>query len=462
MVRWVRRLSIRSRIALGSLLAAAVVVGISAVALDAHIEQIVRGTETTLAEGDLAPFAADIRSNPGEDPDAPAPGVMVLIQSPTGVAVDTMPSELSTAVTTREPSADHFRIETADHVRYTVAAQSVHTAEGTWRLWAARSGVSGDLTLERLDSVLIFGAAAVVLAFGLAAWILAAAALRPVERMRRTAESFGGSAGSGLLPVGPADDELTDLARTLNDMIVSTQSAADRERDMVSAASHELRTPIAVLTTQLELAHRSFGDAQALERAIVAAEESCRRLSRLASNLLELSRLDARRGQAAKSTLAELETEVMEAVDRARLLAGIHGPSIEFASALEDSESMVELSREEFSRILDNLTSNSIRATPESGDVKVCLDQDDRVLRLRVTDTGPGFPADFAPRAFERFARPDQARDEASGGSGLGLALVDAVARAAGGKATIGSSTRENIGAEVVVELPIRREPANM
>ncbi|MGK9147110.1 HAMP domain-containing histidine kinase [Plantibacter flavus] len=470
---WLRRLSIRARITLGSVLVAVVLVTAASLAMHQRLEQIVHDSEVTLAQGDLSSFAADIRANPTEPPDQPAAGILVSVQAPDGsIPVDTMPHDIREVVLATDGEDRGSRtgerldpqgtstVVTDERVRFTVVGETVSTAEGEWQLWAARSGAGSDLTVEALDRALLIGAVVLVLAFGATAWLLATAALRPVNLMRRTAESLGTSSHSGdeqredggLLPVGPAEDELADLARTLNDFIVRTRSAAEREREMVSAASHELRTPIAVMTTQLELAHRSFGDADALERVVREAEGSLHRLARLASNLLELSRLDANPTDDRTTTARALESELMEAVDRGRLLAGAGGPAIEFSVALQDDATSFGVSSTSFSRVLDNLLANALAATPQTGTVRLELRQLDDELVLTVTDTGRGLPEEFIPRAFERFSRPGEARDVASGGSGLGLALVDAIIRGAGGEARIANG--DSGGAAVTVTLP--------
>ncbi len=282
-----------------------------------------------------------------------------------------------------------------------------------------------------LGSIILVGV------FGGAAWLFATLALRPVARMQRTARTLSLDAKGGELPVGTVHDELSELAITLNAFIRRMRDTALREREMVSAASHELRTPLSVMTTQLELAHKHFGDAQALEEEIRSAERSLDRLSRLAGNLLELSRLDAATPDAQSGNAAALESELMDAVDRGRLIAGVSGPEIELATEITDPHATYGLSVTAFSRILDNLLSNSLQATPQDGMVLLDLSQHEHSIVLAVGDTGHGIPEDFIPHAFERFARPDEARTASSGGSGLGLALVDAIVRNAGGFAAI-------------------------
>ena len=225
---------------------------------------------------------------------------------------------------------------------------------------------------------------------------------------------------------------------------------------MVSDASHELRTPLAVVATQLELAHASFGDAAALEREVLAAEVSLARLSRLATMLLELSQIEALEasgapGRGEEATGAELVSEVMLAVDRARLLAGPDGIAVEFDASVGRDAERYPVSPTSFGRIVDNLVMNSIAACDPGGRVTLDLRQLDEGLRVVVTDTGTGISHDFLPLAFDRFSRPDSSRARSSGGSGLGLALVQALVDRARGSVSLENGT---IGAIATVQIP--------
>ncbi|NQX28122.1 HAMP domain-containing histidine kinase [Microbacteriaceae bacterium VKM Ac-2854] len=449
----IRALSIRARITLGSLLVAILAVTAVSFALHGQFLSIVHQSEVTLAEGDLAAFETDLRQNPTETPDQPAAGILVYLRSPNGdVAVDTTPHDIHQFIEHGTASAPIQTVVTDENVRFTIVTRSVETAAGTWELWAARSGASGDLTVAALDRTLVVSAGGLVFVFGIAAWLLTTAALRPVARMRRTAQSLSDQPGGEELPVGPARDELSDLAQTLNAFIVRMRDTAAREREMVSAASHELRTPLAVVITQLELAHRHFGDAPALEREIRAAEGSLSRLAQLAANLLELSRLDAGSSTNESADAATLETELMSAVDRMRLMAGPAGPEVELETDIARPDADYPLSVTAFARILDNLGANALAATPASGRIVFGFLQQGGSAVISVSDTGRGIPEHFIPHAFERFSRPDEARAPGDGGSGLGLALVHALVATTGGSVTIGN--RDPSGVVVTAILP--------
>ncbi len=265
--------------------------------------------------------------------------------------------------------------------------------------------------------------------------MLSTAALRPVTRMRVDAEKLGSGEGSERLPVGRARDEIAALATTLNAFLDRVRRTTERERQVLSDAAHELRTPLAALTTQLELAHDSFGDPEALAAQVVAAERSVARLSSLAANLLALSRLDAGQLELSVTGADQLVDEFMQAVDRARLVALPSGTDVSYAVDVPDPAASYRMSVTALSRIVDNLAANSIAAT--NGRVAISLEQQPSQLVLTVLDDGPGMPPEFLARAFDRFSRADDSRASSTGGSGLGLALVDALGSAAGGSVTL-------------------------
>jgi signal transduction histidine kinase len=425
------RLTIRTRITAGSVFVAAVIFVIALVAVRGQVAAILSNADSTLAKGDLTTFINELVTKPSSTLDDPGTGVMLYVRSPSGtVQVDTMPHAIHEQLDHRAGADEQF---TVDNGEFVVVGRVVKTAEGEWSLWAARSQASSDLVLSVLDTTLVVGAVVLLAAFGLASWLLASAALRPVERMRRRAEALGDDPHEGGLPVGPARDEIAQLATTLNALLDRIRRSADREKQMVSDAAHELRTPLSVLRTQLELAHDNFGDAEALAAQIVAAEASVDRLSSLATNLLELSRLESKDARPKPSSFEQLVTELMASVDRARMLGLAREIEVGFTVESRDDLARFAIGTDGFSRLVDNLLTNSISAVDEGGTVFVTLTQAGADLSLTVRDDGPGMPESFIPHAFDRFSRPDDSRTSSTGGSGLGLALVAAIANDAGG-----------------------------
>jgi two-component system OmpR family sensor kinase len=446
-----RSLSIRTRITLGSALVAIVVIAIAIVGIRINAESTLHSSDVTLAATDLASFQKDLLENGGVHVDSPGAGILVLIRDPRGdVQASTLPDEVRESVESRRPSNATFSAS-EDGSPYVVVARTVTTSNGTWGLWAARSTASSRLVLANLDAALIVGGLLALVAFTLASWLLATVALRPVTAMRRRAQTLSGTGEDERLPVGSANDELSALAITLNNFLDRVHDGTLRERRMVSDAAHELRTPLAALRTQLELAHDDFGDADALAREIRGAESSVARLTALANGLLELSRIEGADKDTGRATITQLVDESMGSVDRARMLALAKGVEVSFATGELDDTACYAIEPDAFARVVDNLFSNAINAAGEAGAVELVLRDDRGTLEVEVADNGPGVPKSFLPTAFDRFSRPDDSRSAADGGSGLGLALVRAIAESAGGTARL--ANREN-GAVATIRLP--------
>ncbi|WP_349898120.1 sensor histidine kinase [Parafrigoribacterium soli] len=445
------RLSIRWRITLGSLLIAAVFFGGAGAVFRLQVDSILHRTASTLLANDAEQFENSLLKNGGAAVDEPGRGQLVAVVSPTGVVeVDTLPRMLAvrldsllnfdTTVHTIEGKDDSYLVRNA----------AVKTKVGTWHVVTARNQEAFTILLDQLSIALLVAAGLLLVGFGVASWLLTAAALRPVTRMRRQAEVLSARGSTEPLATGPARDELSALATTLNEFILQLRLAAERERQMVSDASHELRTPIAILKTQLELAHLAAGDAVALEAEISAAEHSVERLARLANGLLELSQVQAGSPDVA-SPFETLAAELASSVDRARLLAASTNITVDFEITGDVEPLDYPLATENFGRLVRNLTANAITALGELGSVRVGLSQSGTALVLTVSDDGPGMPPDFIPAAFDRFSRPDEARNAEAGG-GLGLAIVHSIVTAAGG--TVVLENQAAGGLRVTVTVP--------
>ena len=446
-----RRLSVRARITIGSLIVAAVLVTVALLVVREQVGAILSNADVALAEGDLTPFENDIVADPVAEVDNPGTGVLVYVRNPAdSVQVNTLPHDINGVIAGRAPASEQFAFTDDEGRDFIVVGREVTTTAGTWALWSARSTSSSELALAGLDRVLVIGGIVLLVGFGAASWLLATVALRPVARMRKRADALGTSL-DGELPVGDAQDELAALATTLNQLLARVRAASVREKQMVSDAAHELRTPLASLTTQLELAHDDVDDAPALAEHLRGAESSVARLAALATNLLELNRLDAEGRAPSRATSGELTTELMGAVDRARMLALSRSIDVAFEVGGGDGGHDYRIDPTAFGRLVDNLLVNAINAVPDRGVVAVDLAENSTGLRLAVTDTGPGMPEEFIPKAFERFSRPDVARTGSAGGSGLGLALVHAIVVDAGGEVRLRNTDG---GFEVEVVLP--------
>ncbi|PPF77856.1 hypothetical protein C5B96_15025 [Subtercola sp. Z020] len=320
-MRWPRRLSIRVRLTAGTLIIAAVFFAGTAVVVHRQVESILRSSSVMLLQGDAAQYQQEISDGRTSNLDTPAQGQLVAVIDPAGkVMQSSLPGELEPQLPTLAAGGTAVQDVRTPAAQYLVLARPVTTNEGVWQVVTARNEAASKLSLDNLTRALLWGLVILTLLFGVGSWLLASAALRPVTAMRRTAERLRGSSSVELLPVGPAHDELYYLATTLNELIGQLRASADREKQLVSDASHELRTPLAILQTQLELAHLSTGDPAALLGEIESAERTVQRLSALAASLLELTRIEGMTSHEATG-YAELADELVDAIDRARLLS---------------------------------------------------------------------------------------------------------------------------------------------
>jgi two-component system OmpR family sensor kinase len=310
-----------------------------------------------------------------------------------------------------------------------------------------------DAAEERIRAALFFGGPPSVLLSGVAAWLLAGAALRPVERMRRQVADITETDRDAQLAVPATRDEVAALARTMNALLARLQRALARERGFVADAGHELRTPLAILRTELELAARPGRTREALVEAIGNAADETDRISRLAEDLLLLARADDGRDFLRRAPVAV--TELLGAAVRGAALRGENG-RVAVRLHLPVQLPAIDGDAGRLRQAVDNLLDNALRYAPPGSCVDVAVTTtargDEPIVVIEVTDSGPGFAADFLPLAFERFHRADDARARASGGAGLGLAIVRSIALAHGGRAVV--ANRPTGGARVAIELP--------
>ena len=306
-------------------------------------------------------------------------------------------------------------------------------------------------TINRVRFLLglgVVGGAGLALLAGLA---ISRRAMRPISQLTATARDIERTRDPNVqVPRPEADDEVAQLARTLERMLQSldaargeTEAALARQREFVADASHELRTPLTSVLANLEvLADQLAGDDR---ETALAALRSSQRMRRLVADLLLLARADA--GRAAPRRPTDLADVVVEAAAELEPVADDHVLSVDPGAAV------VEGARDELHRMTTNLIANALRHTPPGTSVQVSTRSDNGHAELVVQDDGPGIPADLADRVFERFVRGRS--DRGGGSTGLGLAIVRAVAESHGG--TVGlAPAAGGRGARFVVRLPAR------
>ena len=276
-------------------------------------------------------------------------------------------------------------------------------------------------------------------------WLVAGAALRPVRRMTEEADAVSLEARGRRLAELAGDDEIAHLGRTLNAMLDRIEASVERERAFLDDASHELRTPVAILRAELELGLLAADDGAATKAALESALEEADRLARLADDLLVLARASHLGESAGRRESVDLVAAVERVRDR---LAAPDGPSV----VISGSAPRCSVDAVSIEQVLVNLVANARRHAAGHVVVELAGPVDGQVV-VTVADDGPGFPPSLLPRAFDRFSRADAARGRVAGGTGLGLAIVDAVARAHGGSVVAANGPPLG-GAVVQVRLP--------
>jgi signal transduction histidine kinase len=264
-----------------------------------------------------------------------------------------------------------------------------------------------------------------LLASAVVAWHVIGASLRPVEQLRRGAEEITGSGpvAASRLPLPSARDEIHRLAVTLNGMLDRLESGRARQREFVADAAHELRSPLANMRTQLEVARRlgPAADWPAVGDDLLTDTD---RLARLVDDLLLLARSDAA-PPASRLEPVELNALLHEVADRP------HEPGVVRVTVAGNGCVWTPGVPDELRRVVGNLVDNAVRHARTGVEIAT-IREGDRAL-LTVTDDGPGIPAADRARVFERFTRLDDSRALDTGGAGLGLAIVRELVRRHGG-----------------------------
>ena len=372
------------------------------------------------------------------------------VLAPDGSVTDTSPAAGEAPLIARGDLKPSLRTDTisqrrlSNGTRLRLLARPVRRNVGEAIVVVGEPLTQREKALDALHALLAVGGPLALIIASLVGYGLAAAALRPVERMRRRAAAITTAETSGRLPVPPANDEIGRLGRTLNEMLARLEVSLKRERAFVSDASHELRTPLAILRTELELALRGRHTHEELEAALESAAEETERLSLLAEDLLVIARSD--------QGLLPVRPEPLDAAEVFVRVAGrFHSRARAEGRPLAPDRTPGIVVRADPARLeqaLANLVDNALHHGAGVVELSACA-QDGHV-ELHVRDHGPGFPPEFLPRAFERFTRADEARSR--GGTGLGLAIAAAVASAHGGSA---HARNHDDGADVWITLPM-------
>ena len=296
-------------------------------------------------------------------------------------------------------------------------------------------------SVHTLTTTLWWTVPALILFIGVVAWGATGRALRPVETIRAEVTAITHSSLDQRVSEPRAQDEVGRLARTMNEMLDRLQDSSERQRQFVSDASHELRSPVAAIraTGEVALAHPETADWPGVVRRMLSDDE---RMEQIVRDLLNLAREEEAEPP---MTPVDLDDIALEEATRARN----HGCEVQSDRV---SAGRVLGNREQLTRVVRNLLDNAARHA--AGSVRISLTAADGVT-LVVEDDGPGIPPDHRDEVFERFTRLDEGRARDAGGLGLGLAMVRSITEHHGGTVEITDPMDPDFpGARLVVHLP--------
>jgi two-component system OmpR family sensor kinase len=453
-------MSIRLRLAVVFAVASAIVFALGTWLFITELSSSMLGSIDSQLAVQLAQAA---RYLPASDAAAPAAGgptpgeyVVQIIDSSgrvRGASADAGTTPMLSAAELRQ--AQHSRVlrtNSAEGERERVMAAPLEHHPG-WVALASVSLEAFDSTLSHVTRELLIAGGILVAGAGLGAYALARAALSPVERLRREVAALSERDEAPGVRVPGTRDEIAALATTMNQLLSRLRRALARERTLVADASHELRTPFAVLHGELELASRPGRSREELADAVKRASEEAARLARLTDQLLFLARSDADRIPLRRER-TNVSLLLTRSADRAATRARSAGV---WCQVDTPTDLAADVDPDRLGEAIDNLVENALRFAPAGTAIVISARAVGPDLAIEVADSGPGFPAQFLAHAFERFARPDSSRARSDGGAGLGLAIVSAIAQAHGGRAE--ARNRPEGGAVARLELPGTVDP---
>jgi heavy metal sensor kinase len=303
-----------------------------------------------------------------------------------------------------------------------------------------------DEPLAGLLTALAVAGPLVLLLAGAGGYLLAGRALAPVAAITDLAARSGPRDLGARLDLDLPDDELGRLARTFDAMLARIDDAFARQRRFTGDAAHELRTPLALMRSQVDLALARPRSAGQYREALRELDGDLERLIGLVGTLLTLARADAGKlePERAPFDFAGTVGAVLDQFAPAAAAAGVVLTDEAVSTPLVADESLLV-------QLLVNLVANALAYTPEGGRVRVGCRRDDGAVRLWVADTGEGLAPEHQAQVFDRFARVDAGRSRARGGTGLGLAICKAIAEAHGGSIALTSEVGRGTRVEVVL-----------
>jgi signal transduction histidine kinase len=443
-----RRASVRSRATAAAVLVVAVALALAAVALVSLVRNAVRETVTAAALTEAEQVALGLDGGPPQVPlTGGDDGVLVQVVSGVDVVAASPVLDGRPALTDVRPAPGAVQTSSIDGARvgeegerYQVVALGLPASSGGDLVIAAQSLSLAEDTVALVTRLAAIGMPLLLAVVGAVTWSSVGRALRPVEAIRARTAGIGAADLSARVPVPPTGDEVAALADTMNAMLARLELSARAQRAFVSDAGHEMRSPIAVIRTEMEVAERAGVSATTVSDVL----SETGRLERLVEDLLVLARVDE--GQI-RLHRGDVDVDDLLEAERSRLRG--RGEVVVTAAI---TPARVQGDRAALGRVVRNLVDNAVRHA--AGRIHLACRVVGGSIEIEVADDGPGVPAEERERVFERFVRLDEARARQDGGSGLGLAIVRELVRAHGGQVELAGGGPLP-GARFVVRLPV-------
>lgn len=425
----------------------------SARALASQAEQLVRGSGDRESDHQGVAFDA---TDPTLARELTTGGLFLEIDDPSGRVLSRSPA-LQGASLLESPPPRHDAVVTRQVPGVGPVLVYVHPVTVDGRLVAVvaagRALRETSRTLNSLRALLAGGLLAAVAGALAGGWALAGAALRPVDRLTRTARSISAGALTQRIRLRGPDDELHRLAAAFDEMLDRLEQAFERERRFTADVAHELRTPLTALRGELEVALRRPRTTQEYRATLHSLTEEVDRLTGLVTDLLLLARADAGT-EPLRPAPVDVDQLIRSVADRFTASALEQGVTLRLTGP---AGVWGTVDADRLRQALANLLDNALKHTPRGGLVEVTWAVD-RGLTIEVADTGEGIDPQHLPHIFERFYKVEGHRSRDQGGAGLGLSITKWVVEAHGGRITVAS--QPGAGTRVTVWIPSGPAPA--
>lgn len=372
----------------------------------------------------------------------------VLVWRSDNMVADSMPTyELLLSQGANPVGNRIFTYYTLRGVRYRLVVTKTETAQ----IAAAYPAADVDATLRRLFSLMLYAIPFLIIISVVVGWFLARNSLRPVDIITQSARRITAEHLSQRLPMPVSNDEIARLTQTLNEMIARLEASFIQIRQFTSDASHELKTPLAILMGELEMALRTKMTSHEIQATLHSCLEEVERLANVVQSLLDLSRAESGQELIDRIPL-RLDVVTLDVCEDIAILA--EPKNIQVTTSIDNDISILG-DKMRIHQLLLNVIENAVKYTHAEGKVEVQLFSENDKAVLRVSDTGIGIPEELQSKVFDRFFRADTSRSQTIYGTGLGLSIVHWIVMAH--KGTIDLQSQPDVGSTFTISFPLYR-----